>query len=543
VILLLDANVLLSDPMCNGKVWGVLAQAPKPWKLRVLVTEVVLEETVGRYEGKVSSALAEFRKHIKAKEWRRLGLEEAGSNAELAGQSAIGQYRTHLRDSLLAAHVEVIPPADVPHMQLVRRSVTRRRPCDEKGDGYRDTLNWLTVLDMAQADQNETLAWVSADKDFWNDTDDGFHEDLLEDLESVGASERVRLEKNLWAVVFELASEFSSDAGDIAALRDELQEQTVLKYLESSLSGNVEQFHLSARAVGLPLETQDVVVRTIGHLDELTYELKGGYAEGQAVAGFTVTAQVGMTLRLPVEVAGVYPLDQIVSTSDDTALVAVSKPLVFRGVLQLGRYDNPLGVETTSIEAKPEDAGLALWRLKDRQESGEAFHKFLIAESSAMKNIGLISNLAAESSAIKNIGLISKLAAESSAIKNIGLISNLAAESSAIKNIGLISNLAAESSAISNMGAISKLIAESSAMNNIGLISKLAAESSAISNMGAISKLIAESSAMNNIGVQFLEEMRRSGTFPGVSGGAPGKGGAPSRDEEPDRDDEEDEDE
>jgi PIN domain len=399
VILLLDANVLLSDPMCDGKVWDVLAHAPEPWKLRVLVTDVVLAETAGRYEDTVSSAIEELRKLTKG--WGRLGLGEATSSAEAVGQMAIAQYRVHLCDSLSAARAEVIPPADVPHMQLVARSVARRRPCDDKGDGYRDTLNWLTVLDLAQANENETLAWVSKDKDFWNDSNNGFHEDLVEDLESVGALGRVRLIKDLWDAVLELAAEFSSDAEDMAVLGHELQEQTVLKYLESSLSENLEQFHLNARAVGLPLETQGVVVRSIDDFDELTYELKGGVAEGEAVAGFAVTAQFSMTLTLPVEAAVDYPLDQIVSTSDGTALVALRKPLVFRGVLQLGRYDRPLGVETTSIEAKPEDAGLALWRLLDRQESGlamknlgvqsDAISKFL-AQSGGMKNLGVQSD-------------------------------------------------------------------------------------------------------------------------------------------------------
>lgn len=140
MIVLLDANVLLRDPMCEGHVWRVLAHAPESWNLRVFVTEVVVAETVARYQAEVATVLTGWGKITKGS--ARLGLEDAASNVVQAVRAAIEGYEAHLRDSLSAAHVELIPPPDVPHMELVARSVTRRRPCDDKGDGYRDTLNW-----------------------------------------------------------------------------------------------------------------------------------------------------------------------------------------------------------------------------------------------------------------------------------------------------------------------------------------------------------------------------------------------------------------
>jgi hypothetical protein len=225
-----------------------------------------------------------------------------------------------------------------------------------------------TILETAKVHQEEDVIWVSNDRDFWDDTDTGFHEHLVEDVASMEASGRVRPVKELWDVVLELAAQHSSDAGDMEALRNELQEQTVLKYLEKFLSDNAEQFHLDAREAALPVETEDAAIRSIHDLEDLIYEVKGGVASGEAVAGFTIKGQVDMTLRLPIEATGTYSPDEIVSTSDDSATILTRKPLIFRGVLQLGRYDGPLGVEITGIDAEPNDPGFALWRLMERQQ-------------------------------------------------------------------------------------------------------------------------------------------------------------------------------
>jgi hypothetical protein len=361
---MLDANVLLADPMCEGKVWRVLAHAPAAWNLRVIVPEVALAEAIGKYGLFFEVAMDDFQKATKG--WTRLGLGSVAGDASSAAHAVLAEYDIHLRNSLAAANVEVLPPPDVPHMQVVARSVSRRRPCDDNGDGYRDTLNWLKVLELAAAEDQE-IVWVSRDGDFSDETGTGLHGDLLEDLAAIGASERVRLVKDLWAAVLQLAAQYSSDASDMTALRDELQDQTVLNYLSAFLSEGAAQIHLVARECGLPLETKGVVVEALDDVQELSYEVKGGVAQGEAVAGFTLTAEVSMRVAIPLDAARNAAPDDVLLTSDDGATVRLRKRLVFRGVLQLGRYDRPLGAEITNIEAMPDDPGVALWRLAARQ--------------------------------------------------------------------------------------------------------------------------------------------------------------------------------
>ena len=104
VILVLDANVLLSDPMCNAKVWRVLAHTPRAWNLRVLVPEVAFAETVGKHEASIASAMHELQDL--SKRWKRLGFGDC--DAMSAADGVRQRYEAHLRESLMAANVETL---------------------------------------------------------------------------------------------------------------------------------------------------------------------------------------------------------------------------------------------------------------------------------------------------------------------------------------------------------------------------------------------------------------------------------------------------
>ena len=141
-------------------------------------------------------------------------------------------YRDHLLEALSAAGTEVLAPPDVPHMRLVTRAVSRRRPCDENRDGYRDTLSWLTVLGSTTDNPGEKVVLVTNDSDFMNDERSTLHPDLVEDLESISATERVKLAHALGEVILELAAR-SPEQGGLKALRAELQQEAVSQYVAS----------------------------------------------------------------------------------------------------------------------------------------------------------------------------------------------------------------------------------------------------------------------------------------------------------------------
>jgi len=204
VIVVFDTNAVMQDPMCGGAVWQVLAHAPQSWSLQLMTSEVAVAEAVAGYSRAVAEAVAAFDKV--ARSWGRIGAQVQADSARDELQKKVHVYRDHLTESLREVGVAVLPPPDVSHMEVVARSVSRTRPCDDIGNGYRDTLIWLTVLQIASERSDEPVIFVTNDSDFMNSDRSGFHEDLVADLSSIGAEDRVGLRQALADVVIQLGA-------------------------------------------------------------------------------------------------------------------------------------------------------------------------------------------------------------------------------------------------------------------------------------------------------------------------------------------------
>lgn len=78
--------------------------------------------------------------------------------------------------------------SDIPHADIVRRDLERRRPFQETGKGYRDALIWETMLRTA-APKTLTVFVTHNSKDFCVDGDHlTLHHHLVDDLKSNGLS-------------------------------------------------------------------------------------------------------------------------------------------------------------------------------------------------------------------------------------------------------------------------------------------------------------------------------------------------------------------
>jgi len=168
VIAFLDANVLMQDPMCAGTTWQVFAHAPDSWQLRLVTSEIAVAEAVAGYKREINMAIEKLSSI--SGNWDRIGALADANSTKAALLERAERSQSNLEGSLGAAGVEILKAPDVPHMDVVARSTARRRPCDQAGDGYRDTLIWLTALKVAEDSPGEQLIFVTNDSDFMDET-------------------------------------------------------------------------------------------------------------------------------------------------------------------------------------------------------------------------------------------------------------------------------------------------------------------------------------------------------------------------------------
>ena len=388
MIVLLDTTVFSADPLCAKAAWKVLALSAPGWGIRVAVTDVVVAEAVANYCRDVGTLQTGLEAWTERKRFGDYGLEEASSAAKDILSAKIGLYESHLKENLETSSVEILPVAQIPHMELVARATARRRPCDDNGDGYRDTLNWLTVLNVARENPDERIIWVSFNsKDFGASEDSSgtvLHPHLAEDLNEIAAGERVSWKHTLAEAVLAVAEEFSpGEQQDIEKVHEKAREASVLSFLVGEVLTSALDYPIDPRRCALPIETESAKFRSLDGIRNLNLFVRGVGAFGTA-AEFTVEVDAGIDAVLVFS-------DPAPGTESVTSNRYINKPILLRGLITLGKkFENPIGAQLAEVESLPGDPDRKLWETGHRaNQSSLERHAMLRARANVAHEAAL----------------------------------------------------------------------------------------------------------------------------------------------------------
>jgi hypothetical protein len=181
----------------------------------------------------------------------------------------------HLRKAIRDAGGEIPGFPEVTHEELVRRALAGRRPFDDHGRlGYRDTLIWYTVLEVARDGHRVILA--TEDGDFRSaDGAGGLHEHLIADLRQRGIDpERVSVVPSLAAIVQQVLEPALYLLKELNAQldRDEDWGRKLEKSLKDIARDDADHVDLSKVSVGIDVDHEayagDVVEETLAEVDD-----------------------------------------------------------------------------------------------------------------------------------------------------------------------------------------------------------------------------------------------------------------------------------
>jgi len=140
------------------------------------IPQVVVDEIVNQYK----EAAEEIMPSVKKLD--RLIGADINNLAAAKLTSAVQDYGSWLTDRFTSDGCSIEPYPETSHRDIVARDLSRRKPFERSGKGYRDYLIWLTVLSILQ--RGESVAFVTANSaDFGSQE---LHAHLLHDLEELG---------------------------------------------------------------------------------------------------------------------------------------------------------------------------------------------------------------------------------------------------------------------------------------------------------------------------------------------------------------------
>ncbi|WP_179279872.1 PIN domain-containing protein [Actinacidiphila glaucinigra] len=364
MIVLLDTTTFVADPLCRGTAWRVLAHAAATWNVRLAVPEVVIREAVAGYHRRVTEALVGLQRQ-KEKNGGALGISAIYDKTRVDIEAASSRYGEDLRQLLSEIDAQILAPPIVDHIELVERAAQRKKPCDGNGNGYRDTLNWISVLEAAK-NSDEDVVWISDNsKDFGREDGEGLHDDLAAEVTSIGAEGRIKWLRSLSELILELAGkrwpEFSDD---LRQIQERLQADAVEGFLNTEILAGCMEQTISPRMCGLPIQTRSAKIMAIGAMTHSSFSVRGASVEGEGIIEFTAVCPTTALIELPItaDAEG----REVESVTEDGVFVWVSKDLHFTGIVTSDRYGRPVSGEVTKIGSSPDDPGRNAWsRMSD----------------------------------------------------------------------------------------------------------------------------------------------------------------------------------
>lgn len=312
-VVFVDTTATFPDVMMSRTRWMQLLSLSAKGHVRLVMSTVVLRETARHWE---KTARATFSRAVK----ERNGLVELGligrAHARLPEvlidpAAFYDERKSHL--TKLGAEVWPVPRVDV--SAVLERDLARRKPFAESGKGFRDTLIWRSLVEVAEEiPSSRLLFFVTNNNDFLHEGD--LHPDLRDEittgvniviareLDDLAETDVIKpLVMNLSTTEADLETFLLSRIEDIEALDDlrptigSLIRDALLNAVENLVGEDVEigygsgGYDFSALAIPGELESP-----TIGHVEadpeSVDWDAYETYQEETLLVRATIDADV-----------------------------------------------------------------------------------------------------------------------------------------------------------------------------------------------------------------------------------------------------------
>ena len=193
--IVLDATEIHRDWFLSGPEFEFLRFLINEAGIRAVVPASVLVESIANQNREYQRARKQLQKaHAGLRRVAGRGIDSGPDVSEDSNYESLLPARLEILD------IEILPLPETAHAEIVERCTQRRPPFDQTGSGYRDTLVWMSCLELASA--GEAVFLVSQDKDFAG-SDLSLAEPLAEEVARLPGS--VTLVRNLGSWLLHLA--------------------------------------------------------------------------------------------------------------------------------------------------------------------------------------------------------------------------------------------------------------------------------------------------------------------------------------------------
>jgi len=185
--IVLDTNIIFSDFHLTGAKIRNLCESVKSTGDIVYIPEIVIDESINKYRENLQKHKLNIDKGIS--DFNRLTENDAKNPiTDDIVKTELDKFSKHFKKQIIELGIEIIPYPSISHKELVKRDLSRKRPFQESGKGYRDALIWESIKNICE-ESYESLSipeiiFINKNSRDFCEKEYTLHSDLAEDLKN-----------------------------------------------------------------------------------------------------------------------------------------------------------------------------------------------------------------------------------------------------------------------------------------------------------------------------------------------------------------------
>jgi predicted nucleic acid-binding protein len=179
--IVLDSNIFVGNFLMGSKKFQLVFDYLKKTNSKIVVPQLVYQEIAGVYERELADRLKKFREYKKSLQIILIG--KTIQDLHINFKEEVGEYLKFIKDKLKINDNDIFPYKDEYLKNVIERAIYRIRPCTNKGEGFRDVVLWLTVLDIARFSKNKELIFISNNTRQFSEEGKSLHPVLFKETE------------------------------------------------------------------------------------------------------------------------------------------------------------------------------------------------------------------------------------------------------------------------------------------------------------------------------------------------------------------------
>lgn len=178
--IIIDTNILRADFLFQSEPYKLFSEFINRSKSSLVLSKVVFDEACYLYQKEIETKKKNFRKALS--DILYFGNDKSGCSITHSIEKINSDYESCL-DDIFLYNWEILDYDKIDISELVRRAIQRVRPFSNNGEGFRDAMIWLSVINFLKRGKNDKTVFISNDKKaFVNGDNQELHPTLKSDL-------------------------------------------------------------------------------------------------------------------------------------------------------------------------------------------------------------------------------------------------------------------------------------------------------------------------------------------------------------------------